>query len=92
MTFQMLTLLLAFTGGKMPGMLWPTLYGLFIIAVCYWAIEINEKYIHFSLVELKPPKRTIIFTVIWIAVVLVVAYAYPRVTEYATISNGFLMP
>ena len=92
LTFQMLTLLLAFTGQKMPGMLWPTLYGLLIIAACYGAIQLNEKHIHFTLTKLKPPKRTIVFTAIWIAVILVVVYAYPRVTEFATISNDFLLP
>ena len=92
LTFQMLTLLLALTGQRMPGMLWPTLYGLFIVAACYWIIEINEKYIHFTLTKLKPPKRTIVFTAIWIAAVLAFVYAYPRVTEFATIPNGFLLP
>ncbi len=90
-TFQMLTLLLAVTGKKMPGMLWPTLYGLFVIAACYWLIRINDEHIHFMIAGLTPPKRTIVFAAIWIAVILVVVYAYPRVTELATISNDFLM-
>lgn len=92
MTFGMMTLLLAVTGDRMLGVLWPTLYGIFVIFACYWILKINDEYIHFSIVNLKPPKRTVVFAAIWIATILVVVYAYPRIVEFAVRSNGFLLP
>ncbi len=92
LTFGMMTILLATTGVRMPGVFWPTAYGVFITAACYWILKMNDEHLHFSVVGLKPPKRTIVFAAIWIATILVVAYAYPRVVEFAVRSNGFLLP
>lgn len=38
-------------------------------------------------------KKLVIFTVsVWIATLAIVAYAYPRIEEYANIWNDYLLP
>ena len=86
------TILIATTGKLFPGKILPILYGLFVIAACYVIIELNEKYWHIHFATLKG-KHMIIFTAaVWIATIAIVAYAYPRIDEYANIWNEYLLP
>ena len=91
-TLPMQTLLLAAWGHLMPGMVLPTVYALIVIVLCYLIIDINEKHLHFHLVTLKQPKKGIVFAVIWIVTILIMIYAYPRVSTYATMWNNYLIP
>ena len=91
-TLPMQTILLAGWGHLLQGMVPATIYALIVITLCYFIIDINEKHIHFHLVTLKQPQKGIIFAVIWICTVLIMIYAYPRITEYATMWNNYLIP
>ena len=53
-------------------------------------IELNDKYIHFTIIYLKNPMRSIVYTLIWIISILCVIYAYPKVEVYATMWNDYL--
>ena len=91
-TLPMQTLLIAVWGRLMQGMVMPTIYALIVIVLCYFIIDINEKHIHFHLVTIKQPKKAIVFAAIWVCTVLIMIYAYPKVTEYATMWNDYLLP
>jgi hypothetical protein len=86
------TILLAFYGQLMNSMLIATIYSLIVIALCYFIIDFNEKKLHFHLVTLTQPKKAITYAFIWICTILVVIYSYPRIQEYATFWNEYLMP
>jgi hypothetical protein len=63
----------------------------FIITVStYILIELNDKYIHFTITTLRNPMRTIVFSFIWIITIICVIYIYPKVEEYATMWNLYL--
>lgn len=88
----MQTILVAVRGELMSGWLPATLYGLFVIAACYFIIEVNNKRLHWHLVTLRGTKRVVVFAGIWVLTIAAVAYAYPRITEYATFWNDYLLP
>ena len=50
-------------------------------------IDLNDKYIHFTITTLKNPMRTYVFALIWIVTIICVIYIYPKVEEYANIWN-----
>ena len=86
------TILIAVTGTVMPGVVLPALYAAFVLIACYFLIVWNDRYIHFSIVKLKNPARSVAFAAIWAATAAVVAYAYPRIEVYATFWNEYLIP
>ena len=89
----MQTLLIAVWGDLMPGVLLPTVYGIFVLIACYFLIEFNNRTLHFGITGLKNPKRRVVFAAIWVLTVLVIAYSYPRITgEYANIWTEYLLP
>ena len=53
-------------------------------------IDMNDKYIHFTIFTLKNPLRKIIFSLIWIFSIIIVIYVYPKVDAYANIWNDYL--
>jgi len=63
----------------------------FVITVStYILIELNDKYIHFTITTLRNPMRTIVFSFIWIITIICVIYIYPKVEEHATMWNLYL--
>ena len=60
------------------------------VSTYFIIIELNDKYIHFTITTLKNPKRTIVFSFIWIITIICVIYIYPKVEEYATMWNLYL--
>ena len=86
------TILIAAGGELFPGKVVPILYGLFVTAACYFLIELNEKYWHISFVKMKGKKLVIFTASVWIATVVIAAYAYPRIEEFANIWNEYLLP
>jgi len=57
---------------------------------CRILIDMNNKYIHFTITTLKNPMRTIVFSLIWIITIISVFYIYPKVKVYATFWNNYL--
>ena len=56
-----------------------------------WAlIELNDKYIHFTITTLKNPMRKIVFSLIWIISFICLICIYPKVEVYANIWNDYL--
>ena len=84
-------LLLATRGELLTGTLLPLMGGLVTLVVCYLVIEWQDrKGLPNSITKLKMPWKAVAFAVVWIATIAVFAYAYPRITEYATIWNDYL--
>jgi hypothetical protein len=48
--------------------------------------------VHFHVVTLKGRERRAVFALIWVVSLILVIYTYPRITEYATVWNGYLLP
>ena len=57
---------------------------------CRILIDMNNKYIHFTITTQKNPMRTIVFSLIWIITIISVFYIYPKVKVYATFWNNYL--
>ena len=87
----MQTILLAVRGELLSGWVPATLYGFFVIIACYFIIEWNNKHLHWHIVTLQGTKRLVVFTGIWVLTIAAVAYAYPRIQEYATYWNDYLL-
>ncbi len=86
------TLLIALTGKVFPGVVIPVLYALFVVVACYFLIEWNNKYWHIHPANLRGTKLIIFVAATWIATVLIVVYAYPRIEEFANVWNEYLLP
>ena len=90
-TMQMNTFLRVTKGENYPAkMKYPTLFGYILLFLCRILIDMNDKYIHFTITNLRKPMRNYIFTLIWIITFIIVAYAYPKVEVYATVWNNYL--
>ena len=88
---SMATLLLVVRGELMPGTLVPLLYGLTVLVICYFYINwVDKQKLPNSIVKLKKPWRAIAFAAVWLLTIAIAAYVYPRITEYATVWNGYL--
>ncbi len=59
----------------------PLLCGLLVVAACYFFIEINRKYIHFTLNGLQGSTRIIVYSAIWIASLVLAFYALSLVRD-----------
>ena len=70
----------------------PTLLALMVLVICRLMIDINEKYIHFSITKMEKKKRNLVFSLIWILTIISVIYIYPKIEVYATFWNNYLKP
>ena len=85
------TLLLATREELLPGELLPLLYGLAVLAVCYLYISwVDRRGLPGSITKLEGGWRVVAFAAVWVLTVVIVAFVYPRITEYATIWNDYL--
>ena len=88
---QMSIFLRATKGDSFPSTIkYPTLYGIFIIFLCKITNDINDKYIHFTLTNLKTGIKIRVYSLIWIMTIITVYYIYPKVEIYATLWNNYL--
>lgn len=67
-------LLLVLTGEFLQSSLIPFLFGLLVTAACYFLIEINEKYIHFTMSGLRGTKRIVVYAAVWAASIGITLY------------------
>ena len=87
----MQTFLIAFKGEDFPfKMKYPTLMAFMVLVLCKILIDMNDKYIHFTISTLKNPLRKIVFALIWIISIIIIIYVYPKVDVYANIWNNYL--
>ena len=85
------TFLSATKGDEYPSkMKYPTLFASIVLVLCRMIIDINHKYIHFTIINLKIQKRNIVFALIWIASIISAIYIYQRIEVMATIWNNYL--
>jgi len=90
-TVQTSVFLKATKGEKYPSeMKQGTLYSFILIIFCRIVIELNDKYIHFTITTLKNPMRNYVFVFIWILSFISFIYIYPKVEIYANIWNNYL--
>ena len=87
-----LTVMLVIFEARMPGWVIPFIYGIFVTVCCYFIIELNDSTLHLHFVTLKGTARLVTYSAIWALTFIIVAYVYPRITEYATFHNGYLLP
>ena len=88
---SMSTFLRATRGEDYPSKIkYPTIYAIMILIVCKITIDMNDKYIHFTIVNLKNPLKNIVFSIIWIMTIISVIYIYPKVEVYATLWNHYM--
>lgn len=72
-------------GALLQGQWLPLLFGLLVAAACYVLIEINRKYIHFTLNGLQGSTRVIVYSAIWVVSLLLAFYALSMVRDPADI-------
>jgi len=90
-TMQMNVFFKATRGEKYPSTVkYPTLYAIILFFFCRILINMNDKYIHFTITTLKNPMRNYVFAFIWIMTAVSVIYIYPKVDIYANIWNNYL--
>ena len=53
-------------------------------------IDLNDKYIHFTLTNLKTNVKIVLYPLIWIMTIISVCYIYPKVETYTTFWNNYL--
>ena len=70
----------------------PTFFSLMVIVICRITIDMNDKYIGFTITKLKKPKQNIVFALIWILSIISVIYIYPKVEVYSTFWNNYQKP
>ena len=88
---QINTFLRATKGDDFPSkMKYPFLFAIFITFLCKIIIDMNHKYIHFTITHLKNPSKNIVFSIIWIMTIICVIYIYPKVETYTTFWNNYL--
>ena len=88
---QLTTFLRATKGDSFPSkMQYPTLYGFAILIMTKITIDLNDKYIHFTLTNLKTNVKIVLYPLIWIVTIISVCYIYPKVETYTTFWNNYL--
>ena len=65
------------------------LISLLLIAVCYAVIELNARYIHFTLNGLKGTVRIVVFTSIWIVSLAMAFYALSLIKDPGAVSSFY---
>ena len=92
-TVHLQTFLLVTNGDEFPFVMKnSTLYGFLLLFFCRILIDMNDKYIHFTITTLENPTRNIVFALIWIMNIISVIYIYPQLESYATMWNNYLLP
>ena len=66
------------------------LFTFFLLIFSRILIDMNDKYIHFTISTLKNPLRKIVFAFIWIISITIIIYVYPKVDTYANLWNDYL--
>ena len=66
------------------------LFTFFLLIFSRILIDMNDKYIHFTISTLKNPLRKIVFALIWIISIIIIIYVYPKVDTYANLWNDYL--
>jgi hypothetical protein len=90
-TMQMNVFMKAVKGEEYPSQFKQTdLFTFMLLVFSRILIDMNDKYIHFTIITLKNPLRKIVFTLIWITSIITVIYVYPKVEAYANIWNDYL--
>ncbi len=87
-TIQMKIFLLA-TRGDEFNIKYPTLLCFLLLIFCRILIDINNKYIHFTIFTLKNSKRNFVFILIWSITIICLIYVYPKVDRYTTMWNDY---
>ena len=88
---QLTTFLRATKGDSFPSkMQYPTLYSFVILIMTKITIDLNDKYIHFTLTNLKTNVKIVLYPLIWIMTIISVCYIYPKVETYTTFWNNYL--
>ena len=89
-TMQMNTLLKVAIEEKYTDELkYPTFLGIMILIASRFTIDINNKYIHFSIATLKNPMKNFVLALIWIITIIILIYTYPKVEAYTTMWNDY---
>ena len=65
------------------------LTGILLIFACYAVIELNARYIRFTLNGLKGTKRIVVYTAIWIVSLAMAFYALSLVEDPGAISSFY---
>ena len=90
-TMQMNAFLKVTRGEKYTNtMKYMDLFGFILMFISRILIDINDKYIHFTISTLKNPMRNIVFALIWIMTIISIIYIYPKVEVYANVWNDYL--
>ena len=63
---------------------YPTLLGFIILYVSKLLIDMNNKYINFSISTLKSPMRNFVFAFVYIITIIILIYIYPKVEGFST--------
>ena len=82
-------ILLAVTGRFIQGQWMPYLFAMVVIALCYLCIELNTRYIHFTIAGLQGSKRAVVYTLIWIVSLMVAFYGLSKVTDPSDMISPF---
>ena len=68
----------------------PIIFSFVLFVLSKILIDINNKYIHFTIINLKNPLRNYVFALIWITTIIILIYVYPKVEFYTTIWNNYM--
>ncbi len=86
------TILIAVTGDLLPGKLIPWICGFSLVVITYLIVNLNERYLHWHISNMKGRARWIFAAAVWILTAAVIIYAYPKIEEFANIWNDYLLP
>ena len=90
-TVQTQTFLVAMRGEEFPPKIkYITPFAFLLLIFSRILIDMNDKYIHFTIIYLKNPMRNCVFILIWILTIICVIYIYPKVEIFATMWNDYL--
>ena len=88
---QLTTFLRATKGDAFPSKTkYPTLLGLMFFVITRIIIDINDRYMHITITNLKKSTKIILFPLIWITSIISLIYIYPKVETYTTFFNNYL--
>ena len=66
------------------------IFGLMLLFISRILIDLNDKYIHFTVITLKNPMKKIVFGLIWIMSFIMYIYIHPKVEVQASYWNNYL--
>ena len=88
---QINTFLRAKKGDSFPSKVkYPSLYAFVIFIMTKITIDLNDKYIHFTLTNLKTNVKIVLYPLILSMTIISVCYIYPKVETYTTFWNNYL--